>query len=34
VKDRKKVTIRFEATNHNEIAGVFGLRMIRAGAAH
>ena len=32
VQDKKKVTIRFQATNHNEIAGVFGLRMIRAGA--
>jgi DUF1680 family protein len=32
VKDKKKVTIRFQATNHNEIAAVFGLRMIRAEA--
>ena len=32
VKDKKKITIRFQATNHNEIAGVFGLRMIRADA--
>ena len=30
VKGRKKVTIRFEATKGNEIASVFGLRMIRA----
>jgi DUF1680 family protein len=33
VRDKKKVTIRFQATNHNEIAAVFGLRMIRADAA-
>lgn len=33
VKDKTKITIRFQATNHNEIAGVFGLRMIRADAA-
>jgi DUF1680 family protein len=32
VKDKKKITIRFQATNHNEIAGVFGLRIIRADA--
>ena len=32
IKDRQKVTIRFQATNGNEIAGVFGLRMIRADA--
>lgn len=30
VKDKKKVTIRFEATNGNEIAAVFGIRTIRA----
>lgn len=32
VKDKQKVTIRFQATNGNEIAAVFGLRMIRADA--
>jgi hypothetical protein len=32
VKDKQKVTVRFQATNGNEIAAVFGLRMIRAGA--
>jgi uncharacterized protein len=30
--DKKKVTVRFQATHGNEIAGVFGLRMIRADA--
>jgi hypothetical protein len=30
---KQKVTIRFQATNGNEIAAVFGLRMIRADAA-
>jgi uncharacterized protein len=32
VKDKQKVTVRFEATNENEIARVFGIRMIRADA--
>ncbi len=32
VRDKSKVTIRFEATNGNEIGGVFGLRMIRTDA--
>jgi len=32
VKDKQKVTVRFQATNGNEIAAVFGLRMIRADA--
>ena len=32
VKDKQKVTVRFEATNGNEIAKVFGVRMIRADA--
>ena len=32
VKGKQKVTIRFQATNGNEIAAVFGLRMIRADA--
>lgn len=30
VKDKKKVTVRFEATGGNEIAGVFGLRTVYA----
>lgn len=30
VGNKSKVTIRFQATNGNEIAAVFGLRMIRA----
>jgi hypothetical protein len=30
VKGKSKVTIRFQATNGNEIAAVFGVRMIRA----
>ena len=34
VKDKKKITIRFQATNKNEIAAVFGLRIIRADAEH
>ena len=34
VKDKKKITIRFQATNKNEIAAVFGLRMIRSDAEH
>jgi len=33
VKDKQKVTVRFQATNGNEIAAVFGVRMIRADAA-
>ena len=32
VKDKQKVTVRFQATNGNEIAAVFGVRMIRADA--
>jgi DUF1680 family protein len=32
VKDKTKVTVRFQATGGNEIAAVFGLRMIRAEA--
>ena len=32
VKDKKKITFRFQATNHREIAAVFGLRIIRADA--
>jgi hypothetical protein len=30
VKEKNKVTVRFQATGGNEIAAVFGLRMIRA----
>jgi DUF1680 family protein len=33
VKDKTKVTVRFQATKGSEIGGVFGLRMIRADAA-
>jgi DUF1680 family protein len=29
IKDRKKVTVRFQSTQGNEIAAVFGVRMIR-----
>jgi DUF1680 family protein len=29
IRDKKRVTIRFEATQGNEIAAVFGIRMIR-----
>jgi DUF1680 family protein len=32
VKDKRKVTIKFQATDGNEIAAVFGVRMIRADA--
>ena len=32
VKDKQKVTVRFQATGGNEIAAVFGIRMIRADA--
>jgi DUF1680 family protein len=32
VRDKKKTTIRFEATNGNAIAAVFGIRTIRADA--
>jgi hypothetical protein len=31
---KQKVTVRFQATNGNEIAAVFGLRMVRAEAGH
>jgi DUF1680 family protein len=33
VKDKQKVTVRFQATGGNETGGVFGVRMIRADAA-
>ncbi len=32
VKGKEKVTVRFQATGGNEIAAVFGIRMIRADA--
>ncbi|MGH7952679.1 MAG: DUF6805 domain-containing protein, partial [Limisphaerales bacterium] len=32
VDGKQKVTVRFQATNGNEIAAVFGIRMIRADA--
>ena len=32
VKDKRKVTVRFQATGGNEIAAVFGIRTIRADA--
>ena len=32
VKDKQKVTIRFQATDGNEIAAVYGLRMLRGDA--
>ncbi len=33
VRGKKSVTVRFQATEGNEIAAVFGIRMIRADAA-
>jgi hypothetical protein len=32
VKDKQKITVRFEATEGNMIPGVFGLRTVRADA--
>jgi len=32
VKDKRKVTVKFQATNGNEIGAVYGIRMIRADA--
>jgi len=32
VKDKKKLTVRFQATGNNEVAGVYGIRTIRADA--
>jgi hypothetical protein len=32
VKGKKKVTVRFQATGNNEVAAVYGLRLIRADA--
>jgi hypothetical protein len=33
VKDKQKVTVRFQATGGNETGGIFGVRMVRADAA-
>jgi DUF1680 family protein len=33
VSGKQKVTVRFEATNGNDISAVFGIRMVRADAA-
>ena len=30
VRDKEKVTVRFQATNDSQVATVFGIRMIRA----
>src|SRR3989442_14934115 len=32
VKDKKKVTVRFQATGNNEVAAVYGVRLIRTNA--
>jgi len=32
VQGKEKVAVRFQATNDNQIATVFGIRMIRADA--
>jgi hypothetical protein len=32
VQGKRKVTVRFQATGGNEIAAVYGIRMIRADA--
>jgi hypothetical protein len=32
VKDKEKVTVRFQATEGNVVAAIFGIRMIRADA--
>jgi hypothetical protein len=32
VKGKSKVTVRFEAVPGHEIAGIFGLRMVRAAS--
>lgn len=33
VAGKQKVTVRFEATNGNDISAVFGIRMVRAAAS-
>ncbi|HSE32939.1 MAG TPA: beta-L-arabinofuranosidase domain-containing protein [Pyrinomonadaceae bacterium] len=32
LKDKKQITVRFQATGGNEIAGVYGIRVIKASA--
>ena len=32
LKDKKKITVRFQSTAGNEIAGVYGVRLIEASA--
>jgi hypothetical protein len=32
LQNKKTVTVRFQSTQGSEIAAVFGIRMIRAGA--
>ncbi len=32
LKDKPKITVRFQATGGNEIGGVYGIRLVRAGA--
>jgi DUF1680 family protein len=32
LKDKKKITVRFQSAGGNEIAGVYGVRLIRIGA--
>jgi len=32
LKDKKKITVRFQATGKNEIAAVYGVRLVRADA--
>jgi hypothetical protein len=34
VDGKKKVTVRFEATQGNEIGAIYGIRTLRADAAH
>jgi hypothetical protein len=34
VKDKQKITVRFEATEGKVIPGVFGIRTVRADAIH
>jgi hypothetical protein len=33
VKDKKKITVRFQAENDGGVPGIFGIRVIRAEAA-
>ena len=32
LKDKKRVTVRFEATDGNETAAIYGIRMIRTNS--